>query len=223
MLTTGDLGAARVVEVREPVAEPRSQVQEGRGGRVCHPRVAIGGPGRDALEQGQDRPHLRHRIQRGDEVDLRGTWVREARRDAGVDERADQCLGAVEHRCAGMISLISRTGSRTFRGARRPDRGTHRRGRPSVTQVTLQVVPLVWRWPASASHRSAVRSLSRHVDDVGPTGRGRRQQVRSSSRPTPCRLNSESVDAPSIRSPAEVDRHPSRDQGSVETSASPVH
>ena len=51
MLTTGDLGAARVVEVRQPVAEPRPEVQQGRRGRVRHPRVAIGGSGRDALEQ----------------------------------------------------------------------------------------------------------------------------------------------------------------------------
>ena len=92
-----DPGAAGVVEVCEPVAEPRSQVQQSRGGRVRHPCVAIGSPGRDALEQGQDRAHLRHRIQRGDEVDLRCTRVREARVDACVDERADQCLGAVGH------------------------------------------------------------------------------------------------------------------------------
>ena len=93
-----DPGAARVVEVRQPVAEPRSQVKQGRGGRVRHPRVAIGSPGRDALEQGQNRPHLRHRIQRGDDVDLRRTWVREARVDACGDERADQCLRAIGHR-----------------------------------------------------------------------------------------------------------------------------
>jgi hypothetical protein len=85
------------MEVREPVAETRSQVQQGRRGRVRHPRVAIGSPGRDTLEQGQDRPHLRHRIQRGDEVDLRRTRVREARRDARVDERANQYLGTIGH------------------------------------------------------------------------------------------------------------------------------
>ena len=95
---------ARVVEVCDPVAEPRPKVQEGRRGRVRHPCVPIRGPGRDALEQREDRPHFRHRIQRGDEVDLRRARVREARLDACADEGADQCVGAVGHRCAASIS-----------------------------------------------------------------------------------------------------------------------
>ena len=65
-----DLGAARVVEIRQPVAEPRSKVQEGRGRRTRHPRIAVGGARRDTLEQCEDRSHLRHRIDRGDEMDL---------------------------------------------------------------------------------------------------------------------------------------------------------
>ena len=92
-----DSGLACVVEICQPVAEPRPQVKEGRRGPVRHPRVPIGGPGRDALEQGQDRSHLRHGVKRGDEVDLRGPRVGEARRDACADERADQRLRTSGH------------------------------------------------------------------------------------------------------------------------------
>ncbi|HEY4825117.1 MAG TPA: FAD/NAD(P)-binding protein, partial [Solirubrobacteraceae bacterium] len=37
-------------------------------------------------------------------MDLRGTRVRETRVDAGADEGADQCVGAVWHQCAASIS-----------------------------------------------------------------------------------------------------------------------
>ena len=91
------LGAARVVQVRQPVAQARPEVQQRRRGPIRHPRVAVGGAGGDALEQAEHRTHLRHGVERGDEMHLRRAGVGEARRDAAVDERADQCLGAVGH------------------------------------------------------------------------------------------------------------------------------
>ncbi len=95
MLTSGTFARARVVEVRQPVAEARAEVQQRRRRLVGHPRVAVGRAGRDTLEQRQHRAHLGHRVERGDEMHLRRAGVREARGHAGVDERADQGLGSV--------------------------------------------------------------------------------------------------------------------------------
>ena len=59
-----------VVEVGEPVAEARAEVQQRGGRHARHPGVAVGGAGDDALEQAEDTAHLRHRVERGDEVHL---------------------------------------------------------------------------------------------------------------------------------------------------------
>ena len=70
-------------------------------GLVGHAGVAVGGAGGDALEQGQHAAHLGHVVEGGDEVHLRGAGVREADVDAGVDERADEGLGAVHATTSG--------------------------------------------------------------------------------------------------------------------------
>ena len=88
---------ARVVEVGEPVAEAGAEVQQRRTGLVGHAGVAVGGTGGDALEQAQDRAHLGDVVDGGDEVHLRRSRVREARRHAGVDQRAEEGLRAVGH------------------------------------------------------------------------------------------------------------------------------
>ena len=87
--------AARVVQVGDAVAEPGPEVQQRGGGPVGHAGVAVGGAGDDALEQAEHRAHLGHGVERGDEVHLRRARVGEADVDAGVDEGADQGLGAV--------------------------------------------------------------------------------------------------------------------------------
>ena len=83
------------MQVGEPVAEPRTEVQQRARRHAGHPGVAVGGAGGDALEQAEHAAHLRHRVERGDEVHLARARVREARRHAGVDERADHGLRAV--------------------------------------------------------------------------------------------------------------------------------
>ena len=89
------------MEVGQTVSEPRPKMQQRGCRRVRHPRVAVGSAGRDALEQGQHRAHLRNRVQRGDEVHLRGAGIAEARPHARVDERANQRLRAVHRWCLG--------------------------------------------------------------------------------------------------------------------------
>ena len=92
--------APRVVQVGQPVAQAGGQVQQRRRRPPGHPGVAVGGAGRDALEQRQDAAHLGDVVQRGDEVHLRGAGVGEADVDARADEGPDECLGAV-HRETG--------------------------------------------------------------------------------------------------------------------------
>jgi hypothetical protein len=92
------LALARVVQVRKAVAEAAAEVQQRRRRLPGHPRVAVGGAGRDAFEQRQHRAHARLVVERGDEVHLAGAGVGEADLDAGVGEGLDQGLGAVRHR-----------------------------------------------------------------------------------------------------------------------------
>ncbi len=89
------LTLARVVQVGEPVAEARPEVQQRGRGPVGHAAVAVGRAGGDAFEQREHAAHLGHRVERGDEVHLRRAGVHEAGVDTARDERADECLGAV--------------------------------------------------------------------------------------------------------------------------------
>ncbi len=53
----GGLTAPGVVQVRGGIAEPRPEVQHHARRLPGDARVSIGGTGRDALEQREDRPH----------------------------------------------------------------------------------------------------------------------------------------------------------------------
>ena len=94
-LTIGVRRLVRVVDVRERVAEAGAEVQQRRGGDAGHARVAVGGRGRHALEQGQHAAHLGHAVHRRHEVHLRGARVGEADAHAGRRQRAQHALGAV--------------------------------------------------------------------------------------------------------------------------------
>ena len=54
-------GTAGVVQVGQPVAEARSEVEQHPSGATGDAGVAVGGAGRDALEQGEDRRASRER------------------------------------------------------------------------------------------------------------------------------------------------------------------
>ncbi len=90
-----DPGASGVVQVRQAVAQTGAQMQQYGGGLPGHPGVAVGGTGCHPFEQGEDTTHLRHRVQGGDEVHLRGSRVGEAHPDTVVDQGGDECLRAV--------------------------------------------------------------------------------------------------------------------------------
>ncbi len=80
-------GTPRVVQIREPVAEPGPEVQE-RGGRaVGHAPEPVGSTGGHAFEQREHRAHLRHVVERGHEMHLGRAGVGEAGVDAIGDER----------------------------------------------------------------------------------------------------------------------------------------
>ncbi len=83
------------MQVGEPVAEAGTKMQQHCGRLAGHARVAVGGAGDHSFEEAEHAAHLRHRVERGDEVHLRGAGVDEADVDAGVDERADGRLRAV--------------------------------------------------------------------------------------------------------------------------------
>ena len=89
------VGTTGIVQVGEAVAEAGAEVQQSAGRLAGDAGVAVGRPGGDALEEPEHRPHAGHVIQRGHEVHLGGARVGEAHLDAGIDQRADQRLGAV--------------------------------------------------------------------------------------------------------------------------------
>ena len=84
-----------VVQVGHAVAEPRAEVQQGGCRSAAHPGIAVGRAGDDTLEQAEDAAHLGHVVEGGHEVHLRGARVGEADVDTGIDEGADERLGAV--------------------------------------------------------------------------------------------------------------------------------
>ena len=108
----GYVRASRVVQVRDPVAETGTEVQQGGGGPIRHAGISVGRARDDSLEQSEDRAHLRDGVERGDEVHLRRARVREADVHPRVDERTDQGLGAVH---------CSSPGSKIVPGFRIPD------------------------------------------------------------------------------------------------------
>ena len=89
------LALARIVQVRQPVTEPGTEVEKHRSGLFLDTGVPVGGSRHDAFEQAEDTTHLGNRVECGDEVHLGRAGVHEACVDAACDERADECFRAV--------------------------------------------------------------------------------------------------------------------------------
>ena len=102
-------GPARVVQIRQAVAETRTEVQERGRGLAGHAPVPVGRAGRDTFEQHEDRPHLRNVVEGGDEVHLRRTGIREAHVDAVRDERPQDRVRTV-HDLGLLMSVEERSG-----------------------------------------------------------------------------------------------------------------
>jgi hypothetical protein len=77
------------VKVGQSIALPRAEVQERGRWRSRDSAVSVGGPGGDAFEQDQDPSHGRNGIERGDEMHLRGPWIREADGHPFIDKGAE--------------------------------------------------------------------------------------------------------------------------------------
>ena len=60
-------GAARVVQIRQPVGKARPAMQQRRGGLAGDPGVPVGGTGHHAFKQPKDAAHAGHAVERGDE------------------------------------------------------------------------------------------------------------------------------------------------------------
>jgi len=99
---------ACVVQIGEPVAEPRAEMQKRRSRLVFHAPVAVGGAGDHALEQPQHAAHPGHAIQSGDEVHLGGAGVGEAHLDPGVDQGSNQAFSAVHCFSSSSVAPQSR-------------------------------------------------------------------------------------------------------------------
>jgi hypothetical protein len=103
----GRAGAARVVQVREPVGKARSEVQKGRRRPAGHPRPPVGRARADALEQPEHRAQLGHAVEGRDDRHLGGAGVREAHLHAGGHRRLDQAVRARPHPSAAVVSAAS--------------------------------------------------------------------------------------------------------------------
>ena len=93
------VGAPRVVQVGEAVAEPGPEVQQRRGRAAGHPRVPVGRAGGHALEEAEHAAHLGHVVEGGHEVHLGGARVHEADVDAGRRPASRGAHGTVHRRC----------------------------------------------------------------------------------------------------------------------------
>ena len=90
------VGAARVVQVREGVREPRAEVEDGARGFTRHPGVAVRGAAHDGLVQPEDGSHrvCSEGIERADEPHLGRPGVGEAHLNAALMKRVNEGLGA---------------------------------------------------------------------------------------------------------------------------------
>ena len=135
-----------VVEVRERVAQAGAEVQQRRGRDPGHPAVAVGRAGGDALEQREHRPHLRHPVQRRDQVHLRGARVGEARLHPAGRERPQHALGS-RHRCPRPSAADpTRAAARRTAGRRVP-------ATPAAWSATTT-------WPATVGENQSAASSS---------------------------------------------------------------
>jgi hypothetical protein len=99
----GHLALARVVQIGQSIAQSAAEVQQGCRRLARHARIAVSSASGNALEQGQHRTHAWLVIECRDEVHFRGAGIAETGGDAGIDQRADQGIGAIGHR--GFLSL----------------------------------------------------------------------------------------------------------------------
>jgi hypothetical protein len=91
--------APGVVQIRQPVGQSRTQVQQGGGGPAGDPGVTVGRTGGHPFEQAQHRAHLRAVIQCRNEMHLRGAGVGEAHRHPARQEpRHDGARPGRRHR-----------------------------------------------------------------------------------------------------------------------------
>ena len=95
MFTIGVRARRALCRFAIPLPSPGPRCSSVAAGRTGHAAVAVGRAGGDAFEQREDRAHLGDVVERGDELHLRCTRVREAHVDAVRDQRADECVRAV--------------------------------------------------------------------------------------------------------------------------------
>src|SRR6185312_1384627 len=95
----GGAGFARVVEVRERVAEARAEMEQRGGGFAGHAGVTIGRAGADAFEQAEDASHGGYAVEGGDELHLGGAGIHEADIDVVGKEGAEEGFGAGHIAC----------------------------------------------------------------------------------------------------------------------------
>ena len=88
-------GAPGVVQVGQPVGQPRPEVQQGCRRLVGHPRIAIRRAGDHAFEQAEHAAHPRLAVERCDEMHFGGAGVGEAGIDAAGQQGVAECVGAV--------------------------------------------------------------------------------------------------------------------------------
>src|SRR5260370_40112604 len=67
--------ATCIVEVGEPVRQPWSEVQQGRGRLLRHAAVTISHPGHRAFEKTEHDPHALDPPDRRDELHTRSPWM----------------------------------------------------------------------------------------------------------------------------------------------------
>ena len=93
---------ARIVQIGEAVGEAGAEMQQRRGRLAGDPAVAVGGAGRDALEQAQHAAQTRIGVERADQMHLGSAGIGEANLDATIDQRLRECLRAVHIRAPSL-------------------------------------------------------------------------------------------------------------------------
>src|SRR5271170_3449007 len=91
----GYLCSARIVQIRDAVSQARAEMEQRAGWLFGHARIAIRGSRYHSFEKAKHTTHLRHAVERGNEMHFRRAWVRETGVHFSSNQRANETFCAV--------------------------------------------------------------------------------------------------------------------------------
>jgi hypothetical protein len=85
----GNLRPAGIVQIRQPIAEAGTEMQQGTCRLLSHARIAVRRSSHNPFEEAKHAAHCWRSIERSDQMNLRSSGVGEADFNASGNQRAN--------------------------------------------------------------------------------------------------------------------------------------